>query len=306
MAVSDLLVEVETWQGEWFTLYGAGQGDRGVVLGERPIGLLSDEPMESIWNSHAFQTGASFGGIRIDKKDVMIGAEIIPTENESWHENYSGWKDAWSATRDNKLWVTTPESRRFLLCRKAKAPGFDPERDPFVRQHSRVDTFLTAGDPRWKEPDQPLKWVNDIDTTDVSGGEVWSFHDFWVSNPTDYPLWPMWELQAYEGAKWRLPDYSFGSDLYERADLDANRTIQMPALIAGEHVRVDTTDEGEQVVSSIDTQIYQRMAGVRFLYPIPAKTKKPVKLTVGVTRVPAGVGIRLVLRRNWSSPLLIG
>ncbi|RJO79307.1 phage tail protein [Nocardia panacis] len=299
--MADLVVELESWRGDWFTLYGPNQGDRGVVLGEKPEGLLDDEPFETRWYSHAFQLGATPDGVTVNRKDLHLGVEILPTEHGSWGESYSGWRRAWSTTRDSRLWVSTANSRRYLAGRLTKTPGFNPETDPFVRRHGRVETFVTAGDPRWKEPDATAKWVSTIDTTDGS----WAYGKVTIANPCDYPMWLVWVVQAYAGAKYRLPDYSWGSDRHERADADKNRVIQLPTLIAGEHLRVDTDPDTAQVVSDIDTQIYQRMNGVRFMYPVPPETR-PTRIEVGVSGAPAGVGVQVRCRRNWSSPLLIG
>ncbi len=294
-----LTVELETWRGDWITLYGPGQGDRGVTLGTGPEGLLNDETWESRWNKYANQIGATFGGIVIDEKDVKLGVEVLPTPDASLAENFRGWKRAWSRTADSRLWLETPEGARgYLPLRPRRTAGFNPDTDPFVRQHGHIDTFLVAGDPRWRQPDVTQKWVSTVDTTDGS----WAFHEFTVDNPCDYDLWPQYTLQAYPGAKYRIADFSRGNNKERRAVEDATRVIQMPALIAGEHVRVDTDQEAEQVVSSLDTQIYQRMRGVRFLYPILAETYKQ-KVLVGVSGAPAGVGVQLRCRRFWSSPL---
>ncbi|MFB8281887.1 phage tail protein [Nocardia colli] len=270
-----------------------------MTLGTGPEGLLNDETWESRWNKYANQIGATFGGIVIDEKDVKLGVEVLPTRDATLGENFKGWKRAWSRTDDSRLWLETPDGARgYLPLRPRRTAGFNPEADPFVRQHGHVDTFLVAGDPRWRQPDTTQKWVSNVDTTDGS----WTFHEFTVDNPCDYDLWPQYTLQAYPGAKYRIADYSRGNNKERRAVEDATRVIQMPALIAGEHVRVDTDQEAEQVVSSLDTQIYQRMKGVRFLYPIQADTNKQ-KIAVGVSGAPAGVGVQLRCRRYWSSPL---
>ncbi|MFE2997932.1 phage tail protein [Nocardia sp. NPDC059246] len=274
-----------------------GAGDRGVYLGTHPEGIY-DEPVESIWNSQAFQIGADFGGIRVHKREVILGAEVINTSDQSWQRNDSDFRKAWSYKKDSKLWCETEEwGRRFLRLRLTKTPDFSPDTDPFKDQYGHVIYSGTAGWPRWQEDDVTDPWISTTDTTDGS----WADGFVTVSNPTDTEMWLKWVLQAYPGAVYKLPDFSLGDDRFERASAHAARKITMPALIAGEHVRVDTDEHADQVVSDIDTQIYQRMRGVRFLYPIPPETK-PMQLPVSVKNAPAGVGVQVRCPRNWSRP----
>ncbi|SUE07145.1 Uncharacterised protein [Prescottella equi] len=97
------------------------------------------------------------------------------------------------------------------------------------------------------------------------------------ANPTPDPIWAQWMVQAATDARWTIPDYSFGDDRYRRATADANRRIVMPKLLAAEHLYVNTDEAAkhEQVRSNIDTQIYLRMNGTQFLYPIKSGQSEP-------------------------------
>ncbi|HET8667332.1 MAG TPA: hypothetical protein VFM10_05070, partial [Terriglobales bacterium] len=84
---------------------------------------------------------------------------------------------------------------------------------------------------------------------------------------------------------------------------DAGRMIVMPALTNGENILVDTDPLAiaGQVVSSTDTQVYQRMNGRMFVYPIPAYTS-PTAIPVAVTRAQAGNGVQVRVPRSWTRP----
>lgn len=306
---SGLKFEFESWRdpNDIWTIHGDGAGDRGVKLGQHPQGLY-DEPTETIWNSHAFQIGADFGGIRVHKRELVLGMEIVdsPAEGITWQRNDSDWRRAWSYKADSKLWCETEEwGRRYLPLRLSKDPEFAPDTDPFQDQWGHIVYSGTAGYPRWRQDDVTDTWVNGTDLTGSTDPNVWSEGTVKVSNPTDCEMWLQWVLQAYPGAIYKLPDFSLGDDRFERADADAARRIIMPALVAGEHVRINTDEEQDQVVSDIDTQIYQRMKGVRFLYPIPPETPE-FTLPVAVRAAPAGVGVQVRCARNWSRPWGLG
>ncbi|MEU2002071.1 phage tail protein [Rhodococcus sp. NPDC019627] len=283
---------------EWFTLLGDGKGNRGVHLGTEVDGAFDDEPTESIWNSHAYQIGSTFGGIRINHRDVLFKAHIKKTSDASWETNDSEWRKAWNYKKDSKLWVQTETSRRHLPLRPFETPVAKPEFDPHGQEFGTIDMHCRAGKPRWLEPDVTKEWISNTDTLDGS----WNTGTIPVWNPTDTEIWLKWTVQAYPGAIYRLPDYSFGDDRYEMADEHATRQIVMPELLAGEHLKVNTDEEDEQVASSIDTQVWLRMNGVTFLYPVPPYQKTKKYLPVSVKNAPAGVGVQVRMPRTWTRP----
>lgn len=293
----ETLVELEGVNGEWFTLSGGDHaGHRGVYLDTKLVGIY-DDPTTAIYNQHAFQIGADFGGIRIDKRDIVFGVHIIDSDEGSWQFNDSEFRKALSYTKDAKLWIETEDSRRFLPIRLSETPQFAPESDPNVDGYGNIVFTCVAANPRWQEPDETDEWVAVTDT--VSSGTASGFVT--VSNPTDTEIWLKWVVQAYPGAKYTLPDYSFGDDRYRRAVTDAARKIAMPTLQAGEHLKVNTDEAEDQVASSTDTQVWMRMNGVSFLYPIPPYTPA-TDLPVSVQKAPAGVGVQVRCPRTWSRP----
>lgn len=304
---NELIIELESFDtGVLYRIHGPGHGDRGVFLGQHPEGIY-DEPTESIWNSHAFQIGASFGGIRIHKRDVILGMEITDTPDATWQDNDSDWRLAWDYKKDSKLWIETNDSRRWLSLKMSEDPKFAPDTDPFQAQYGHIIYTAVAGNPRWYEKDYTDQWINSTDTTNGAWAPD-GFVKAW--NPTNTTAWMIWTVQAYPGAVYKLPDFSFGNDKEERAVEDAARKIVMPALIAGEHLVVNTDDEDDQVTSNIDTQVWQRMEGVTFCYPLEPyfgtrrhrTYKQPVNLPVTVKNAPAGVGVQLRIRRGFTRP----
>ncbi|WP_305781489.1 hypothetical protein [Nocardia nova] len=126
----------------------------------------------------------------------------------------------------------------------------------------------------------------------------------WVQNPTDTETWLKWVLQAgTEGIIWTLPDFSWGDDRFDRADDDSDRMIELPTLHLNEHIVVDTDEMtmAGQVVSSLDTQVYQRMNGREFLYPIPPYTD-PIQVPVAVRGAEVGNLVQVRCPRTWSRP----
>jgi hypothetical protein len=289
-------VELEGVNGNWFTLSGPGMGEQGAYLGTEVDGFY-DAPVKTIHNSHAFQTGSTYGGKRNLQRDLVFGIWITDDNGESWESNDSEWRKAWSYDRDAKLWITTETSRRYLKVKLAEQPQVQMEHDPRLIGSQKVVMTCVANDPWWYEPDVTATWIA---PTDTQGGSTVT-GTVSVSNPTDVPIWLKWVIQA--PGKPTLPDFSFGDDRYERATIDAARQVVMPTLQAGEHILVDTDEEAinGQVNSSTDTAVYMRMNGVTFCYPVPPYTPATA-LPVAMSKAPAGVGIQVRQPRPWSRP----
>jgi len=293
---TEATVEVETFRGDWFTISGPGQGDRGVELASE-VQDFYDAPVTTIRNKHAFQKGSSYGGKRIEDRFPIFSVYVSGATGDEWEELDSEWRKAWDYDHESKLWVETDNSRRWLSVSLFEEPKVDMEYDPHGELRVKATMATVAGDPFWYEEDATDEWINPTDTTNgsTSNGMLR------VSNPTDQEIWLKYVVQAYPGAEYTLPDFSFGSDRREMAGPHANRTITLPPLIAGEHLRVDTDETTTQVESNIDTQVYLRMDGIRFMYPIPPYTP-PTDLPVSVTGAPAGVGVQVRMPRPWSRP----
>ncbi len=292
-------VELEGVNGQMFTLSGPGAGAEGVTL-KTDIQGLYDSPVKPIYNSHAFEKGSTYGGKRDLQRDIQFGVGVLGAAG-SWEDLDSAWRLAFDYGRTARLWVGTESSRRYIDIALAREPEV---KDPFKGHalgYTRIVMHCVAADPCWYDKVDTFPWASPTDTT--NGSTVTDKIVVPYANPTPAPIWAQWVVQAATNARWTIPDYSFGDDRYRRAAADANRRIVMPKLLAAEHLYINTDEAAkhEQVRSNIDTQIYLRMNGTQFLYPIKAGQKR-TEFNVSVTGAPAGVGIQLRLIRPYSRP----
>lgn len=298
-------IQVESPSGELWTIIGDGKGDRGVWLGQSVAGLWA-APLETIYNSTAFQDGADYGGKRTGARIVTLDVEILKTSDSSWERNWSDWMKAFKADEDTLIWYETDESRRFLKVRLAKNSEMTPKIDPEKLGHVTLTMNLIAGDPWWWEADATSTYVTTTDTS--STGTEHGFIPVW--NDTPLPMYPQWVFQGVAGVEWTLSDFSFGQEASHDRDpgVDAARVINMPPTLAGEHVYIDVDPlaRNGQANSSLDTQYYIRMDGNRFVYPVPDYTgtkRDPVMLPIAVKHAPIGAGVQLRMRRAWPTPM---
>lgn len=285
---SPATIELVGVDGSRWTLSGPGQGFEGVELATNPIGLY-DAPVTTIWNSTAFQIGATFGGYRTNKRDVVFQVNVFAASGISWEEADSAWRKAWAYDRDCTLIITTDFGSRRLKLRMSEQPDIKTKRDPHINEISVVTMTCTAGDPYWYEDDVVSSWVSTVDTR---GGGSQS-GTVTVSNPTDLQIWLKWVLKS--PGRWTVPDFSWQSDEW------ANRRILLPTQAAGEDVVINTDPMEDQAVALNGAQFWARMNGVSFLFPVPPYTK-PTALPVTVTGAAAGTGIQLRCPRPWSRP----
>lgn len=307
----DTIIQVEH-AGEWWTIAGEGKGDRGVWLGQSVAGLWT-APLETIYNSTAFQDGADYGGKRYGSREITFDVEILRTASESWERNWSDWMKGFHPDKDTRIWYETENSRRYLTVRLSSHATMSPKVDPERRGHATLTMNLIAGDPWWYEDDATSTFVAATDTT--AGGVETGQIPIW--NDTPLPMYPRWIFQGVAGIEWTLPDWSFGQEAEHDRDegVDAARVLNMPATIEGEHVFIDTDPLARdgQANSSLDTEYHMRMNGVRFVYPAPeylkhpdgrmATKNDPIMLPVAVTGAPIGAGVQLRMRRAWPTPM---
>jgi hypothetical protein len=301
----DTIIQVESWDGQFWTIAGQGKGDRGVWLGEDVSGFWY-APTSTMWNSTAFQDGADFGGTRVDKRTLTFDVEILKTPGSTWEKNWSDFIRAFRTDRETKIWYETETSRRFLIVRLSKNADMRPKIDPQRSGHSTVTIEVVAGDPYWYEDVEVSEFIAETDTT-VSGMENGTVA---LYNETPLFMWPVWVFQGTAGIVWRIPDWSFGQEaMHDRPDgADATRRIIMAPTIENEHVVVDVDPMAKngQFNSSLDTEYQLRMGGVRFMYPVPDYTgtkANPILLPVSVSGAPIGAGIQLRMRRAWPTPM---
>lgn len=333
MYEADTVVELEGINGEWFTLAGPRAGAEGYVLGTGVKGLF-DPPVKTVYEEPGNYPGARFLNHRIQRRDITFAVIILndakgPT---SWLSRDSEWRKAWAFDKDAKLHITTPESgHRYLKVRLGESPDIDLETDPNMGTLTVAKMMAIAGDPFWYEDDvvysaitskdtrfQPSIFFNGaaipkealsikVDPSDGSGG----------LNPTDQYVWLKWTVPGSKEhvpdlpfpfppgiavpwdtapfAQWSIPDYSFEDPT------QADRVLTMPGLLIGEDCVIDTDPRVEQVSSASGSQVWGRMNGVRFRYPVPPWTEKKT-FQITVSGCAPGQMITLRIPRPWSRP----
>ena len=332
---ADTLVELQGCDGSWWTLAGPGAGNRGVWLASGVTGL-HDPPVKVVYEEPGNWPGARYLNHRVLRRDIVFAVTIMHDREESWSERDSLWRRAWAFDKDSFLRITTESGTRTLKLRLWESPEVSYEHDPRGKTANNVGMVCIAGDPYWWEDDVVYSVVTKTDTrfdpepywktpkwADLPKEELHIVVDDAVDgkggvNPTDQAIWPKWTMPGsqepvknfpepwppgiaipWERApftQWVIPDYDFtpGSD-------KANRRLRLPGLIKGEDIVVDADPRVEQVSSVLGTQVWARMNGVRFRFPVPPYTaKKDFHITVTGCR--PGQMVTLRLPRPWSRP----
>lgn len=284
--------------GSVWVISGKGAGAQGVELSTDPKGIY-DAPVTTIWNSTAFQTGATYGGLRVNKRDIVFAVWIWQMPGQSWESIDAAWRRAWAYDADCTMTITTETGSRSLQLRLSEQMDFDPPHDPHIKAQAMVTLTCTAGVPWWVETDITETWVSPTNTTagtSVAHGSVT------IENPTDQPMYLQWVVSA--PGQWTLPDFSFGLDYLNGFGTGANnvdRVIILPTQAAGQILTIDTDPSQEMIVSSDGSNFWALMNGISFLYPVPPWTPA-TSLPVAVTLAPAGAILTVIQPRNFSRP----
>jgi hypothetical protein len=284
---------------------GQWEGVEGVELAYTPSGTnfqdMFESPFTTIYNSAAFQIGGTYSGLVQDMFQFALLFTIKSTNNMTFRQSWSRFRKQLAPDSDSTMHARIQgASHRTLTVRLDKTSNLKTDVDPNGQKFGQIMIFFTGAYPRWVEQDYTQSWVTAIDTTgsgtDTGSVTVW--------NPTTTICWIKWMAQAGNAnVIWTIPDFSWGSDIWNRATADAGRLIIMPQLINGEHIAVDTNPYAfqGQVNSSLDTQVYLRMNGVQFLYPLPPNTP-PTSVPVQVSKALPGNGIQVRIPMEWQHP----
>lgn len=284
--------------GSLWHLSGRNQGAEGVELATAISGTY-DAPATTIWNATAFQTGATFYGMRYDKRDIVLPFNVSAAGGIAWETVDGNFRKAWSYLADSTLVVTTETSTRCLKIRLSQQPEFTPKHDPHLKSWAPIVLTVTAGFPFWVEEDITQTWVSSIDT---STGSAEQEGHVLVENPTDLPMYLRWVCSA--PAQWTLPDFSFGLDYnYGTGSGAANteRTVTLPKTTAGQDLTVITDPEMPMITAADGSNQWAAMNGVSFLYPVPPETPS-TEFPVWVTYAPAGASVMCAQTRYWTRP----
>ena len=277
---------------------GINQGAEGVELAVNPSGL-GDAPVTSIWNATAFQTGATWYGMRYDKRDVVLTFNVTAAGGLSWEAVDGNFRKAWSYAADSTLMVTTESSTRCLKLRLSQHPDFASKHDPHLKSWAPIVLTCTAGFPFWTETDITQTWVSPADTHTGSSEKEGSVM---VENPTDLPMYLQWVCSA--PAQWTLPDFSYGLDYnYGKGTGAENlaRVVTLPKTATGQDLTINTDPQQPMIIAADGSNQWAAMNGVSFLYPVPPQTP-PTSYPVWVTYAPASASVMCVQTRYWTRP----
>jgi hypothetical protein len=214
----------------------------------------------------------------------------------------SEWRAAFDYVKETKIVYTTSAGQRWVNVRLLEEPkSYDGDtnkgKSPFLACESTIVMTVASELPFYVGETDVYEWEM------FGGGADFDFVQISIHNDSDVPVWPRWTLSG--NATWTLPDFSWGSDEYARAEQDAGRTIELPALGPYEDVVVDSDPRRQTILSSNLANVQGRWKGQDLLYPIAPGGV--TKIPVSVKDAPNGAILRLEVpkwfTRPWSRPL---
>lgn len=267
--IAETVVEIEGCNGEWVTIAGPNEGDKGIHLATDVQGFY-DPPVKVVYEEPGNYPGARYLNHRILRRDMTFGVWILnDAENgeNSWHSRDSEWRKMWAYDQDTYIHVTTAESgRRTLKCRLGEAMDVDLVTDPHGKTMNLAKMIVIAGDPFWYGEDQTWEAECQKDTTfnpvlmnlqwpwpiaelpkETLYIEVTDSDNSGGLNPTDQTVFPKWiapgsELPPSQPYIPFLPwlgaptspavIWTIPDYSFDEPEF-ANRRLRMPSLIGG-------------------------------------------------------------------------
>jgi hypothetical protein len=116
-------------------------------------------------------------------------------------------------------------------------------------------------------------------------------------------VWPI--IHVTDRARWYLPDFSWGNEMYARGVADRGKVVKTPFLAAGENCEIQTRPDLETYQAENDSPVGLRAAGRDFEYPILPGAGEPDAENGAVfmaKEVVDGGALILELPRWYSSP----
>lgn len=280
--------------GSHWDLAGPGAGAQGVTFRPGPSKLI-DAPAKTFWIQSA--TGMHYQGRQFQRRDPVFSVQIHHRDPDVWRDIDSRFRMALGMYDDEfTLNCETPDGIRHLKMRLLSEPTAygtaDYEgRDPHIWADSTLAISAAASQPFWFADDLTFSWALPSGT---SGSTT-----FPMQNLGDVDVWVKWFINAPSLVT--LPDYSWGSILYNRASQDATRTVALPTLVAGEDLSVDSDPDQETLIAANGSPVWNRWAANGILYPIAPKTL-PTNVPVTMTGANPGAAVKLTMPRRYSRP----
>lgn len=300
-------IDIEDKYGRRVRIAGPGQGEQGYFMAPNSQGLLDDAPVKTIWHKSMF--GQTFSGMEWERRELVWTVNIGYNESidperdpDEWHALYADWRDMFSYTADTKIWYGNGTEDRLLKARLIEKPKpfsnlqFEG-RDPKLWSFGSVVMTMACEIPFYVGKTQMYEW-------EFSGAGSFSTR-LPFFNPSDVPIFPWYEVT--DRARWHIPDYSWGSEMYGRGVADLEKVVTTPFLEVGEACEIQTRPDLETYQSENDAPVGLRANGKDFEYPIlPGEgvgvTNNNDGATFAASEVVSGGALRVYLPRWYSSP----
>ena len=300
-------IDVVGVNGDRCRISGPGMGDWGPELAPHSTGLF-DEPFKTNWSKAML--GQRYESWSPQRRDLVWTIHIMnPQTGDSlerdpdlWHSIYSRWMAMWSKEHESTIVYTSVDGERRLGVRLLQdvksfsAQSFEGG-DPHLMPYGSVLMTVAAENPYYIGGTEIFNW----ETSDNGGASAFFTLPFY--NPSTVPIWPKWYLT--DRAQWSLPDYSWGWEEFGRGVADTGKTVQLPLLLTGENIHVDSQPDVQTIIAENDNPVMNRMAGRDLEYPIlPGAGSSTDGCTVFVQNItnPAGARAELYLPRWYSTP----
>lgn len=285
--MSDFLkIELTGRDGSHWVLSGPGRGQQGVTLNNK-IDQFFDAPVKTLYVPGPF--GEEYAGKRPKRREIVFSVQAWDEDPDTWATIDSAWRWAWDYDEECRITVTTSDGVRWLNVRLMEEPKPYNDKDPHITADNPVVMTVTATFPYWQQPPKEYVW---------STGSTSGLTSFSIRNDGDVPVWLRWICTA--PGTWYLPDFSWGSDKYARAVMDSGRAVALPALVADEHVSVDSDPRVQTIIAANGAPVQQRWKGNDLLYPLPPGKggTVPVRLETAMY----GGACKLIVPRWYSRP----
>jgi hypothetical protein len=277
-------------------------GAQGITISPNVQNLI-DAPVKTLWVPGPF--GERYVGKRVQRRELVFSVQVHDDDPDMWAEIDARWRWAWDYDEEATMVVTTSDGRRSINLRLLEQPKPYDQKDPHITADNPVVMTVAAEFPYWTEEPEVVQWESSKASDQTT---------FQVANKGDVPVWLRWTLTA--PGVWTLPDFSWGNDMFSRAIDDAERTVDVPALVSGEHVVVDSDPRKQTIIAANGNPVQHRWSGKDLLYPLmPGKQGAvPLAFKSGVLGLGLGIGgaggsaqltVPKWFSRPWSRPSVI-
>lgn len=264
-------IDIKGKHGQLYRVSGPGQGSQGVFMAPNSTGLLDDAPVKTIWHKTMF--GQAMSGMEWERRELVftlgIGYDpedpIDPDRDpDVWHDLYAEIRSAFSFTEDTEIIYGAPDGDRTLFARMIEKPkpfstlSFEGK-DPKLWKFGSLVLTMACEFPFYVAPSYVYEWEF------TGSGTQWT--KLPLFNDCDVPVFPTYEVT--ERARWHIPDYSWGNELYGRGVADSDKIVRTPYLERGEGCKIETRTDRETYQAKNDAPVYLRAMGQDFEYPIP-------------------------------------